>query len=200
MPAKPYPDENWFFGSVGSVIDGEWQPSAAEIVAARRKLTELSNSFPEDHSGKRQTPWQLALRNELMRVELKMVNRHYALTIGEHVHGDRTWAPSTRLGIETRWRHAEIALNEAATQRELRRRRHLAALRMLPRFILKRIGQSPAQSQDQAVCGEVEWSVTAPPGSEEYRRKWRPHEFENTGLSQGTQTPPSEQDTARAAD
>ena len=109
VPEKPYPDEGWFFGSEGEAIDGEWQSSAAEVIAARRKLITLSDSF-SDVSEKGLTPWQLALRNEQMRVELLMVNSHYALTIGEHVNGDRTWASSTRLGIETRWRHAEIVL------------------------------------------------------------------------------------------
>ncbi|MCY4580401.1 MAG: hypothetical protein OXD31_15325 [Chloroflexi bacterium] len=128
VPEEPYPDEKWFFGSEGSVIDGERLPSAAELIASRRKLLVLSDSFPEDGSGKRLTPWQLALMNERMRVELRMVSSHYALTIGEHVDGARTWAPSTRLGIETRWRHAEIEANEAAIRLELRTRRRRAVL------------------------------------------------------------------------
>ena len=95
VPEKPYPDEKWFFGSEGSVIEGEWQPGAAEVIAARRKLLAMAACFPEDIAGKRPTRWQLALSNERMRVELTMINRHYRLTIGEHVKGDRTWAPST---------------------------------------------------------------------------------------------------------
>ena len=38
VPEKTYPDENWFFGSEVQAIDGDWQPDAAEVIAARRKL------------------------------------------------------------------------------------------------------------------------------------------------------------------
>ena len=164
VPEKPYPDEKWFFGSVGSVIYGEWQESAAEIIAARRRLLVLSDSFPEDGSGKPLTPWQLALRNDQMRLELLMVNSRYALTIGENVNGDRTWAPSTRLGIETRWRNAEIELNEAAKRQELRRRRRRDLLLRIPRVALKRLRKTRSPDLDSAVCGDKEWSVTAPQG------------------------------------
>ncbi len=162
VPEEPYPDEKWFFGSDGQVIDGEWQPSAAEVITARRKLIVLSNSFSEASSGKRLTPWHLSLRSEQMRVELQMINSHYGLTIGEHVNGDRTWEPSTRLGIETRWRRAEIALNEAAIQHELRRRRRMSALLWVPRLILGRLS-SPSQGEPCGeVCGDKDWSITAP--------------------------------------
>ena len=182
VPEKPYPDETWFFGSEGQVIDGEWQPSAAEVITARRKLTVMSDSFSDDASEKRFTPWQLALRNEQMRVELQMINSHYGLTIGEHVNGARTWAPSTRLGIETRWRRDEIALNESAIQDALRRRRRLNALLWLPRLILRRIRGSRRKMELRGdVCGEADWSSEAPPWSEEYRRQWRPHEFDDIG-------------------
>ena len=182
VPEKSYPDEDWFFGSRGEVIDGEWQPSAAEVIAARRKLITLSDSFSDDASERRLTPWQLALRNEQMRVELQMIDSHYGLTIGEHVNGDRTWAPSTRLGIETRWRRAEIALNEAAIQHELRRRRRMRALLWLPRLILRRIRGSRRKMELRGdVCSETDWSSEAPPWSEEYRKQWRPHEFDDIG-------------------
>ena len=134
LPEKPYPDEEWFFGSAGDASDGESQPSAAVVIAARRKMLSMVSSFPEGSAGKRLTPWQLALINEQIRVELLMVSEHYGLTIGEHVDGDRTWAPSTRLGIETRWREAEIARNEAEIRRLHRRRRLTAALLWIPRL------------------------------------------------------------------
>ena len=181
VPEKPYPDEKWFFGSEGQAIDGEWQPSAADVIAARRKLIEMSASFSEVSPEKRLTPWQLALRNEQMRVELQMIDSHYGLTIGEHVNGDRFWAPSTRLGIETRWRRAEIALNEAAIQHELRRRRRMRALLWLPSLILRRLS-SPGEGEPCGeVCGETDWSSEAPSWSEEYRKQWRPHEFDDIG-------------------
>lgn len=180
VPEEPYPDEKWFFGSEEQVIDGEWQPDAAEVIAARRKLTALSNGFSEASSEKRLTPWQLALRNELMRVELQMINSHYGLTIGEHVNGDRTWAPSTRLGIETRWRHAEIALNDAAIQHELRRRRRMSALLWLPRLIFRGLRGSRRKVElRREVCGETDWISAALPGLEEYSRQWRSHEFDD---------------------
>ena len=186
VPEEPYPDEKWFFGSEGSVLDGERLPSAAELIASRRKLLVLSDSFPEDGSGKRLTPWQLALMNERMRVELRMVSSHYALTIGEHVDGARTWAPSTRLGIETRWRHAEIEANEAAIRLELRTRRRRAVLLWLPHLALKRLRTTSKSDLDGAVCGDREWSVAAPPWSEEYLREWRPEDFEQAPSDNGT--------------
>ena len=185
VPEKPYPDEKWFFGSVGSVIDGEWQGSAAEIITARRKLLVLSDSFSEDGTGKPPTPWQLALRNEQMRLELLMVNSRYALTIGEHVNGDRTWAPSTRLGIETCWREADIQLNEAAIHRELRRRRRLKMLLWLQRLILRRLCSPRKGEVNGDVSGAKDWGVTAPPWSDEYLTMWRQREFDedNAGRS-----------------
>ena len=163
VPERPYPDERWFFGSEGQAIDGEWQSSAADVIAARRKLTVMSDSFSEASSEKRLTPWQLALRNEQMRVELQMINSHYGLTIGEHVNGDRTWAPSTRLGIETRWRYAEIALNESAIQDALRRHRRMSVLLWLPRLILGRL-ISPSEGElCGEVCGDKDWSSATPP-------------------------------------
>ena len=186
VPEKPYPDEKWFFGSEGSVIDREHLPSAAELIASRRKLLVLSDSFPEDGSGKRLTPWQLALLNERMRVELRMVSSHYALTIGEHVDGARTWAPSIRLGIETRWRHAEIERNEAAIRLELRTRRRRAVLLWLPRLVLKRLRTPSKPDLDGAVCGDREWGVAAPPWSEEYLREWRPEDFDQQHSTNGT--------------
>ena len=132
VPERPYPDEEWFFGSSVSASGGEQQPCAADLIASRRKMLSMVSSFPEGISGKKSTPWQLALINEQMRVELLMVSERYGLTLGEHVDGDRTWAPSTRLGIETRWRKIEIARNEAEIRRIKRRRRLTAALLWLP--------------------------------------------------------------------
>ena len=186
VPEKSYPDEKWFFGSKGSVIDGERLPSAAEVIASRRKLLIMSDSFPEDGSGKRLTPWQLALMNERMRVELQMVSSHFALTIGEHVDGARTWAPSTRLGIETRWRHAEIETNEAAIRLELRTRRRRAMLLRLPSLVLKCLRTPSKPDLDGAVCGDKNWSVTVPPWSEEYLREWRPEDFDQQHSTNGT--------------
>ena len=134
VPKRPYPDEKWFFGSSEGTGDDESQPCAADVIAARRKMLSTVSSFSESTAGETLTPWQLALMNQQMRVELLMVNELYGLTIGEHVDGDRTWAPSTRLGIETRWRKAEIAQNEVEIRRILRRRRLTEALLWIPRL------------------------------------------------------------------
>ena len=134
LPEEPYPDEKWFFGSAKGASEGESQPSAADVIVTRRRMLAMVSSFPEGSVGKQLTPWQLALMNEQMRVELLMVSERYGLTMGEHVDGDRTWAPSTRLGIETRWRKAEIARNEAEIRRLQRRRRLTAALLWIPRL------------------------------------------------------------------
>ncbi len=134
LPEKPYPDEKWFFGSAGGTGDGESELSAADVIATRRKMLAMVSSFPALPPGKQLTPWQLALINEQMLVELLMVSERYGLTMGEYVDGDRTWAPSTRLGIETRWRKDEIEWNEAEIRRLQRRRRLTAALLWIPRL------------------------------------------------------------------
>ncbi len=134
VPEKPYPDEQWFFGSEVCDADGARQATAAEVISERRRLLAMESSFAECSPEGNLTPWQLALRNTRMRVELQMVNGRYGLTIGEHVKGDRTWTPSTRLGIETRWREEEIELNAAEIRRQLRRRRRMAGMLWLPRL------------------------------------------------------------------
>ena len=113
MPEVPYEDEDWFFGSEGvTASDGSWLPSAAELVARRRLLRVMLDDFmlTRDGTDNRQLP--LRVRVALREVEIALLGVDYGLTFGEQVSGQRTWAPSTRLGIETEWRLSEIETAE----------------------------------------------------------------------------------------
>ena len=107
IPAERYEDEDWFFGSCGTGRHGKVQPSAAELVARRRVLQEMVASFERPRAGLGSRLW-LAASVELLEMEATLLGPDYELTFGEQVVGNRTWPPSTRLGIETDWRVAEI--------------------------------------------------------------------------------------------
>ena len=112
IPAERYEDEDWFFGSCGTSRHGKVQPSAAELVARRRVLQEMVSAFERPRAGLGSRLW-LAASVELLEVEATLLGPDYELTFGEQVVGNRTWPPSTRLGIETDWRVTEIRRLEA---------------------------------------------------------------------------------------
>lgn len=114
IPEVPYPDEDWFFGSLGlETLDGEWLPPASELVARRRLLTEMLDAFEDNQDAVETRPYPLYIKVALREVEKDLLGVDYAMTFGEQVSGQRTWAPSTRLGIETDWR---ITDGEEATR------------------------------------------------------------------------------------
>ena len=109
IPEVPYEDEDWFFGSEGiTKPDGTWLPSAAELIARRRLLLKMDEDFSLTHDGLDSRPFPLHVKIALRDVEITLLGVDYAMTFGEQVSGQRTWAPSTRLGIETDWRLSEI--------------------------------------------------------------------------------------------
>lgn len=112
IPAERYEDEDWFFGSCGTSRHGKVQPSAAELVARRRVLQKMVSAFERPRAGLGSRLW-LAASVELLEVEATLLGPDYELTFGEQVVGNRTWPPSTRLGIETDWRVTEIRRLEA---------------------------------------------------------------------------------------
>ncbi len=112
IPAARYEDEDWFFGSGGRSRHGKVQASAAELVARRRVLQEMVWAFERPKAGLGSRLWLVA-SVELLEVEATLLGPDYELTFGEQVIGNRTWPPSTRLGIETDWRVAEIGHLEA---------------------------------------------------------------------------------------
>ncbi len=114
IPEVPYEDEDWFFGSEGiTKQDGTWLPSAAELVARRRRLTDMMRDFRLTRDIPESRPFLLRVKVELRRVEIALLGVDYEMTFGEQVSGQRTWAPSTRLGIETAWRLDEIGIATA---------------------------------------------------------------------------------------
>lgn len=112
IPATRYEDEDWFFGSRGLSKHGEVQPPASELIARRRSLQAMVAAYERPGAGVESRLW-LAASVELLEVEATLLGPDYELTFGEQVIGNRTWPPSTRLGIETDWRVAEIRCLEA---------------------------------------------------------------------------------------
>ena len=73
IPEKPYPDEDWFFGSTGWTDGkGAWRPGRAELIAARWRHVA---SMCEDWGAARPTtPWQYALAAEKTALELTLLS------------------------------------------------------------------------------------------------------------------------------
>ena len=112
IPAEQYEDEDWFFGSSGRDSNGEWMMSAAELIARRRVLQVMVAAWEESPRSARSRVF-VAVSLELLEIEATLLGPPYEMTFGEQVVGHRTWPPSTRLGIETDWRVAEIRRLEA---------------------------------------------------------------------------------------
>ena len=112
IPATRYEDEDWFFGSRGLSKHGAVKPSASELIARRRSLQAMVAAYERPDAGAESRLW-LAASVELLEVEATLLGPDYELTFGEQVIGNRTWPPSTRLGIETDWRVAEMKRLEA---------------------------------------------------------------------------------------
>ena len=112
IPARAYEDEDWFFGSSGRDRHGNWMLSAAELIARRRVLQAMVAAWEGTPRSARSRVF-VAASLELLEIEATLLGPPYEMTFGEQVVGHRTWPPSTRLGIETDWRVAEIRRLEA---------------------------------------------------------------------------------------
>lgn len=143
VPAAPYPDERWFFGSDGEVVDWEWQRSSGEIIAHRRYLISLLAGYREHYQRRREmTPYLLEIQNEILREEIRMCGTLHELTMGGKEAGQRLWSAPVRLGIETRSREKRIATNEvyiAEYKRRQRRGKWLLRLPKLPGLMVRRL-------------------------------------------------------------
>lgn len=130
---KPYPDDKWFFGSVGAVVKGEWYRSTAEVLAYRRSLLQRWVIFREYCRGIGiRPPWLLEVRNELLREEINILSPHYGLTMDESVRIPRLLSPAIRIGAHLNVREEETINNEAAIAEYFRRRRRRNKLLWLP--------------------------------------------------------------------
>ena len=194
IPEKPYPDEDWFFGSTGWTDgNGARRPGRAELIARWRHVESLCDDW---EAGRPTTPWQYALAAERTALELTLLSTEYAMTFEEDILGDARWPTSTRLGHQTQSRRLLLKGYDHAIGR-LRRRRMLSTrLLWLPRLALRvidRLLRAPSPALDGSVCGRRVWKAADPPMTPDYttpnllsgyvpsrafRMRFRHHEFE----------------------
>ena len=193
IPEKPYPDEDWFFGSTGWTDgNGAWRPGRAELIARWRHVGSLCEAWG---AGRPTTPWQYALAAERTALELTLLSPEYAMTFDRDILGDARWPTSTRLGHQTQSRRLMLKGYDQAIGR-LRRRRMLSTfLLWLPRLALRtidRLLRRPSPALDGSVCGSRVWKAADPPltpgyttpnpfsgyaPSDAFRLRFRRHEF-----------------------
>ena len=195
IPEKPYPDEDWFFGSTGWTDgNGAWRPGRAELIARWRHV----GSLCEDWGAARPTTlWQYALAREKTALELTLLSPEYGMTFDRDILGDARWPTSTRLGHQTQSRMLLLKGYNQAIGR-LRRRGMLSSLLLcLPRLALRamdRLLRAPSPALDGSVCGKRVWRASDPPMTPDYltphpvsgyepsgafRLRFRHHEFES---------------------
>ncbi len=194
IPEKPYPDEDWFFGSTGWTDgNGAWRPALAELIARWRHV----GSLCEDWRAERPTTrWQYALAAEKTAIELILLSPEYGMTFDRDILGDARWPTSTRLGHQTQSRLLLLRGYDQAIGRLRRRRMLSSVLLWLPRLALRvidRLLRAPSPALDGSVCGERARKAADPPLSPDYttpnpvsghvpsrafRLRFRRHEFE----------------------
>ena len=194
IPERPYPDEDFFFGSDGwTDADGEWRPGRAELIARWRHVGSLCDDWQAERPT---TPWQYALSSERAELELTLLAPEYAMTFDRGILGDARWPTSTRLGHETQ---ARLLLHRGNDQATGTLRRHTTLSRLLlwlPRILLRgidRLLRAPPPALNGSVCGKRDWKVLEPPLTPDYttpnpvsgyvpsrafRLRFRRHEFE----------------------
>ncbi len=171
IPERPYPDEDFFFGSDGWVdAEGEWRPGRAELIARWRHVASLC----EDWGAARPTTlWQHALAAKKTELELTLLGPDYGMTFDRDVLGDARWPTSTRLGHQTQSRLLLLKGYDQAIGR-LRRRRMLSTLLpWLPRMALRvidRLLRAPGPALDGSVCGKRAWRAADPPMTPDYTK------------------------------
>ena len=194
IPERPYPDEDFFFGSDGwTDAEGEWRPGRAELIARWRHVGSLCEDWQADRPT---TLWQYALSSEKAELELTLLAPEYAMTFDRGILGDARWPTSTRLGHETQ---ARLLLLKGNDQDIVRLRRHRMLSRLLqwlPRILLRgidRLLRAPPPVLDGSVCGKRVWKAAESPMTPDYttpnpvsgyvpsrafRLRFRRHEFE----------------------
>ena len=197
IPEKPYPDEDWFFGSTGRTDgSGAWRSGRAELIARWRHVA----SMCEDWGAERPTtPWQYALLSEKTALEMTLLGPEYGMTFDRDILGDARWPTSTRLGHQAQSRRLLLKGYDQAVGR-LRGRRMLSRLLLwLPRMALRgidRLLRSPGPALDGSFCGKRVWKAADPPmtadyttpnplsgyvPSRAYRLRFRYHELSDNG-------------------
>ena len=129
IPARPYPDEDWFFGSEGFVDErGVWQPGRAELVALWRHVEAMHLSWG---AAERQSVWHIELYRERAELEIRLMSERYGMTFDQRILGRARWPVSTRSGNQTQRRLIQLAANEELKARYQAQRRRSARMRGL---------------------------------------------------------------------
>ncbi len=194
IPERPYPDEDFFFGSTGWTDgNGDWRPGRAELIARWRHVASLCEDWG---AGRPTTLWQYALAREKTALELTLLSPEYGMTFEADILGDARWPTSTRLGHETQSRMLMLKGYDRAIGRLIMRRILSAPLLWLPRRALRgidRLLRVPGPPLDGTFCGRRARRATDPPLTPDYttpnplsghvpsrafRLRFRRHEFE----------------------
>ena len=139
IPEKPYPDEDWFFGSHGWIdAENAWRPGRAELIARWRRVASLCEDWG---AARPTTAWQYALLSEKASLELTLLSPDYAMTFERDILGDARWPTSTRLGHQAQSRLLMLG-GYRGTVRRLGMLRLLSTLALwMPRLPLRMLGR-----------------------------------------------------------
>ena len=133
--AEAYRHEDWFFGSSGWVDeDGVSRPSRGEIIAGWRHVSGLCDAWGNEDPA---TPWQLALNEQKLSLEVILLGPGYGMTFARDILGEARWPTSTRMGQQTQVGLSLMKELSRSVQKLRRHRRLRALLLWLPRLPLR---------------------------------------------------------------
>ena len=129
IPELPWPDSDWFFGSVPWVDPaGRWWPSRAQLIEYWYCVHETQLSFAGSEAETRDTAFWLQIEREKLLTEHLLIGEPYMMTFAFHGFG-RTLPHSTR-NMERRVMRERIA----QIDQELKRRRRASIVRRVRRL------------------------------------------------------------------
>ena len=129
IPELPWPDSDWFFGSVPWVDPaGRWWPSRAQLIEYWYCVHDTQLAFAGSEAETRDTAFWLQIEREKLLTEHLLVGEPYMMTFEFHGFG-RTLPHSTR-NMERRVMRERIA----QIDQELKRRRRASIVRRVRRL------------------------------------------------------------------
>ena len=129
------PDEDWLFGSSGWVDEnGVFRPSRGEMIARWRHVSGLCDAWGNEDPA---TPWQLALNEQKLSLEVTLLGPGYGMTFARDILGEARWPTSTRMGQQTQVGLSLMAGLSRSVQKLRRNRRLRTLLLWLPRLPLR---------------------------------------------------------------
>ena len=129
IPALPWPDGDWFFGSVPWLDPaGRWWPSRAQLIEYWYCVHDTQVAFAGSEAETRDTAFWLQIEREKLLTEHLLVGEPYMMTFEFHGFG-RTLPHSTR-NMERRVMRERIA----QIDQELKRRRRAGIVRRIRRL------------------------------------------------------------------